>query len=343
MSKINNIQPPAPPKFGGEELLENKDQQLLNESGVKMPVLDPDLGEKNENLTTEKLEIGMEALKPPTEELTDSFGEKVNPADSLGEPKKEPEPKFTHGMLINQPPAPSKEGQVLGVKAEVKKMEKDKKKDDGLPPIVMLIVHLVAIVVIGVGVFFLWKYQHDQIQVLKLTISNNNEKITDLNNQLNETQTNIQTSAVLPVFISSNGKYSFWQNVPGLTVNAAENKAVVTYGEVNGLSPTNGLVLEIENQVAGGFSLAQIVETEYSSQEDGVSKLDKRTEMLADNMGFSFVQKTSQEEKIIYFLHRETNASHYVKISYVIAASNDADYSNYEKVVMDLMQSIKLY
>lgn len=341
MSKINNIQPPAPPKFGGEELPEVKDQQLMSEPDIKMPALEPVLGEKNDDLATEKLGTGMDAPKPPAEELLDSFGEKVNPADSLGEPKKEPEPKFTHGMLINQPPAPSKENQTLVAKAVVK--NSDEKKNDGLPPIVMLIVHLVAIVVIGVGVFFLWKYQHDQIQVLKSTISGNNAKITDLNNQINETQSNIKISADLPVFISSNGKYSFWQDVPGLTVNAAENKAVVTYGEVSGLLPTNGLVLEIESQVAGGFSLAQIVETEYSSQEDGVSKLDKRAEMLADNMGFSFVQKTSQEEKIVYFLHRETNASHYVKISYVIAANNDADYSNYERVVMDLMQSIKLY
>ncbi len=271
-------------------------------------------------------------------------GTMVNPSlNSAGQVAQTPfvsaPPAMAGPVMPTIQPAIVEDGQ-----AENKKNDKkNSKKKHGIPPLLLIVLHLVIIGGVGVGVYLLWQNQNDQIVNLRSTVTSRNSEITRLQSELQKTQDSLMLNQKMPVYVDANGAFSFFQEIPGLTVTAKDGVVTATYGETNADGPVNGLVIKIQEQKTNGLGLAKIVDEKFAQKIADEENLDKRPEMFADKIGFSFVKVSDQREEINYFLQKNTQSNNYVLASYVIKAANEGDYANFEKVALEILNSLKIY
>ncbi len=246
-------------------------------------------------------------------------------------------PVFQNGVLMTAEENPSASS---SQKTTVNKDKKDNQKTS-LP--LILVIFFVILLAIGVGSFIFWQKQNQEIAKL---FNQNQEKegqITALKNELVQAQDMMLMRQELPVYVDDQGKFSFLQEIPGLKTSKTTEAVLITYGEVNETSPVNGLVMTIENKSVEGLSLAKIAKDIFDSKENNTQNFDFRSELLGDTLGYSFLSVENGVQKLIYFLQKNAQSDNYLKIVYEIKAPDQTSYDSFEKIVFQVLNSIKIY
>lgn len=289
---------------------------------------------------------GQNATSAPT----DSFGEAITTDDMNKQPANNMPPQFVNGMLPTtaSQPAPVASTASTGVASglvDKKEKNKDKMSGDGkgLPPVVMTSIYIGVVAMVGLGVFALWWYQHQQIMRLADEIEQRNSEIQRLRVEQTSANDNLKISNDLPVYVDPDGNFSFYQKIPSMTVTVKDGMVVLNYDKVSNNKPIDGWVMEMENLSTGGLGLETIVQRAIDSLAEGEVAEDKREEAIGDNIGISYVVKSDDGEEIVYFLQRAAGDNRYMRVSYWIAAQTDADYAKYEKIVFQVLSTLMLY
>lgn len=229
----------------------------------------------------------------------------------------------------------------LNTAKELKERKDNEKK--GLPLVVVIIIYVVILALIGSGFYYLWQKQVAQLASLQKINNEKETQIQTLNQEITQIQTQVLETKQGPVYVDAGGRFSFYQDVSGATITVSDDQAIVTYGTVNGQVPVNGFVMTVENRLTSGLGLEQIVDRAYDQITSGQQSLDKRTEIISDNVGWSFVKVSSGTEEVSYFLQKNVQSTNYVLVTYQIKADNDAQYAQFENIVFTILKSIKIY
>ncbi|MBQ6438424.1 hypothetical protein IJJ12_03525 [bacterium] len=299
------------------------------------------------------------AAKAPA--VVDSFGQTVTPADMQID-NNATMPQFVNGVLTpSRPvtPAPaaasvSAAGPEALVTAAGDKpagttaTETKEAKTAKTPLGVTIIIYVIVFILVALGVFGLWYYMDGLNQQLQAQIRSEKtatDRVTaQLTACLDENRAN--ASSQQAVYFDKDGNFSFYQKIPNLITSSGEDEKTVTmtYGDVVGDKAVEGFTAQLSYHNGTGKGLLDVVNTEYERRDAIIQRYGLRVEALADNEGYSFVANDDETETLVYYLQKSaSNTAPYIRFEYTIVTSSEVKYSNYEKVINQILSSITIY
>lgn len=271
-------------------------------------------------------------------------------------------PVFQNGMLV-APPAMEK--QSIPVETKVAQEEKSKLTTKSMvkptvltSTIVVFIIALVVLVGLGIAYFLTWQKGSTQIAALNASVNQKNQQIANLNNLLTQANDLRLTQQKLPVYVDSNGHYSFLQEIPGLSVTKNDTTGIVNlyYGQADADMLLSGFQMTIEEKaVNNGESIDELAEkawmtaTGATSFDAAIAKSKNgwrdESPILSDVVGYSFVATVDSKEQYFYFLQKDfLDNKNYLVINFEIAANTRSEYDNYEGVATkQVLESLEIY
>ncbi len=284
-------------------------------------------------------------------------------------------PVFQNGMLVtntvHQPVELNKNETKTGTTklndgGAVSSIEKNKKENVLKPKketvlnstIVVFVVALVTLVGLGIAYFLTWQKGRTENAALTASVNQKNQQIANLNNLLTQANDLRLTQQKLPVYVDSNGHFSFLQEIPGLTVTKDDATGIVNlyYGQADADMLLSGFKMTIkENVVNNGESIDEIAEKAWvavtgNASFDAAAAKSKNgwrdeSPILSDVVGYSFVAMVDDKEQYFYFLQRDyLDNKNYLEINFEIAATTRSEYDNYEGVATkQVLESLEIY
>ena len=284
-------------------------------------------------------------------------------------------PLFKNGMLMANPVVTTTASEVVGSiqdnkekvteianeqnKKVANKSEIKAKKETVLnSTIVVFVVAIVALVGLGIAYFLTWQKQRTEIAASTAAINQKNQQIANLNNLLTQANDLRLTQQKLPVYVDSNGHFSFLQEIPGLTVTKDDTTGKVNlyYGQADADMLLSGFIMTIEEKaVNSGDSIDKIAEKAWMTATGNTafdaamakSKNGWRDEspILSDVVGYSFVATVDGKEQYFYFLQKDyLDNKNYLAINFTIAATTRSEYDGYEGVATkQVLESLEIY
>ena len=308
-------------------------------------------------------------MNEPQPPIVPNFNPQATSGSLSGAP-----PLFQNGMLVtNTPPAPiseitgTKENEIKSTsETTVSTLEKTQKGSSLKPKkatvlnstIVVFVIALVVIVGLGIAFFLNWQRNRTQILILNAAVNQKNQQIANLNNLLTQANDLRLTQQKLPVYVDSKGHFSFFQEIPVLTVTKDDETGVVNlyYGQADADMLLSGFRMTmVEKAVISGESIDEIAEKAWS-EATGNTSFDPATAkskngwrdespILSDVVGYSFVAMVEGKEQYFYFLQKDyLDNKNYLVINFEIAASTRSEYDNYEGVATkQVLGSLEIY
>ena len=283
---------------------------------------------------------------PETEDdKHDSFGQAISRQDLTVQPDNTPLPQFQNGVLTGtSAPAPEQSALQPQEITDVATPAPSAPKEKSTPAIVWSILCLLLVVAVGVAIYWMWYQLNLQIATYRYQAESEQEQIQQLYVQIAGLQEENQlNTANLPIYVDSKGNFSIYKDIPSLKVSADEQNVRLSYGEVNGDEPVSGFVMVITVQPTNGRSLETIVNADYEHAPNGVTHVGKRSESIAEHLGFSFVAYQNNAETMHYYLQDATTSKYYAKVTYKIGAANDTEYGYYDRMAIRMMKLLQLY
>ena len=215
-------------------------------------------------------------------ENVDSFGQVISERDRQVSADTRPLPQFVNGVLTAPSlPAPSETPTVATVL--VNQPETVVPPEKKTSQVVMAILCVLAVLAVGVAVFWLWYRLNAQILYWRRETEARNEQIQQLQVEIADArEENQQSTARLPLYIDPNDYFSFYKDIPSLSVKASGGVARLFYGETDGENPLAGFVMTIEVLPTNGRALETIVNADYEHAANGVDNSGKRNENIAE-------------------------------------------------------------
>lgn len=223
--------------------------------------------------------------------------------------------------------------------------------------IVVFVVATVALVGLGIAYFLTWQKQRTEIAASTAAINQKNQQIANLNNLLTQANDLRLTQQKLPVYVDSNGHFSFLQEIPGLTVTKDDTTGKVNlyYGQADADMLLSGFAMTIEEKETENDSIDKIAEKAWMTATGNTtfdaamakSKNGWRDEspILSDIVGYSFVATVDGKEQYFYFLQKGyLDSKNYLAINFTIAATTRSEYDGYEGVATkQVLESLEIY
>ena len=284
------------------------------------------------------------AMSEDQPDNVDSFGQVISERDRQVNADTRPLPQFVNGVLATSGVSGSSESQSVAPVASVDKSEPVTPPEKKTSQVVMAILCVLAVLAVGIAVFWLWYRLNAQILYWRRETEARNEQIQQLQVEIADAkEENQQSTARLPLYIDPNGYFSFYKEIPSLSVKATGGVARLFYGETDGENPLAGFVMTIEVLPTNGRALDTIVNADYEHAANGVNNSGKRNENIAEHFGFSYVAYEGNNETIYYYLQDKATSKRYAKVSYRIRATTDSEYDNYDQTALSILMNLELY
>ncbi len=255
-------------------------------------------------------------------------------------------PIFQNGRLLPTTPSPAKTEEVKNTpKVEETAIKTEGNKKTPTVVVVIAVIALVMVVGLGITFFLVWQKDVQQIEGLQSSVNKKEQEIVSLKNELTQANDLMLIQQELPVYVDNAANFSFLQEIPGVSVtkNDDETMVHVYYKNANEKAVLDGFAMTIENKLTNGVTLATIADRAYEEAEKNSENFDLRSEMFGDMQGYSFVSVTNGVEKIIYLLQKNAQSENYLEVTYEIGSDTTADYTAYEKVIFQVLNSLKIY
>ncbi|MBQ6450262.1 hypothetical protein IJJ08_05195 [bacterium] len=275
----------------------------------------------------------------------DSFGQAISQQDLALQPDNTPLPQFQNGVLTAVG-VPTPEPAALPPQeiTDTSESTPPAPKEKSTPALVWSILCLLLVVAVGVAIYWMWYQLNLQIATYRYQAESSQEQIQQLYVQIAGLQEENQlNTANLPIYVDPKGNFSIYKDIPSLKVSADEQNVRLSYGEVNGDEPVSGFVMIITVQPTNGRSLETIVNADYEHAPNGVTHVGKRSESIAEHLGFSFVAYQNNSETMYYYLQDAATSKYYAKVTYKIGAANDTEYDYYDRMAIRMMNLLQLY